>query len=99
MIIAPQALAPSRLAAAPPSRAHRCGRVDRDPVLCQQVAQPVVLIADRRRGQGMDQRVVDATEPDALIDELLALVDSSLNRAIVLNQDDIGDHQNQGDTG
>jgi hypothetical protein len=31
-----------------------------------------------------------------LIDELLALVDLGLDRAIVLGQDDVDDYQNQG---
>jgi len=95
MIIARQRRAPELPGRLPFGRSG-C-RVDRDPVLRQQIAQLVILVADRRRGQGVDQSIVDATKLDALIDELLPLVDLALNRAIILDHDDIDDHQNQGD--
>ena len=62
--------------------------------LRQQLAQFVVFAGVCRKGP--DQRLVDPAELNALIDELLALIDLRLHRVIVLHQYDVGDHQDQG---
>jgi hypothetical protein len=53
------------------------GRIYRDPALRQQIAQLVILVAYCSCRKRADQRLVDAVELDALIDELLALIASA----------------------
>jgi hypothetical protein len=61
--------------------------------LRQQIAQLVILVADRDCGQSPDQGLVDAGELDALIDELLALIDLGLDRTVLLADDEVDDDQ------
>ena len=81
-------------------RGHRLPRrIDRDPVVGQQIAQFVVVVTHRGRRERANQRLVDAAELDALIDELLPPVDGRLHRPVVLYEEDVGDDERPGQRG
>src|SRR5262249_52456739 len=76
------------------TRGRRGGNVDRNPALREQIPQPFILVVDRGGGGVANQSLVETTELDALIDELLAPVGLGLHRAVLLDKDDVGEDEN-----
>src|SRR5205823_10858390 len=92
--IAPASILRGRLV-----RRRRRRRIDGEAVLRQQLAQLVVLVAYRRRRDRPHERLLEAAELGALVDEKLALIDLGLARLVAEEQRAVCDDQDDADSG